>query len=85
MDARTAKHADALRRGLTKLGPTFFASICYCEGHGEIVQHYNVGCGGGFIRMMGPHDFCGGRGLLQGDQPAPLSVLNQVLVAGEPT
>lgn len=77
---RTAEHAAALKRGLERMCEGFTAELCgICEGHGERRQRYIEGM------MMGPCDYCGATGLRQGDEvraPAPLSVVNQVLVAG---
>lgn len=68
-------HADALRLGLSKLGPDFVAKICWwCDGTTvRKFEHCDV-CGKG--RFYG-----GALGLLIGNQPAPESVVNQVLVA----
>jgi hypothetical protein len=71
-------HAEALKRGLARLGPDFAAQLCWwCEGTtSHRFEHCSV-CGYG--------KFCGtALGLLQGDsKPAPESVVNQVLVAAE--
>lgn len=76
-------HAEQLKRGLARL-PHMIAHICpLCEGRGEREQNYIVGCGGGMCRMTGVCDWCDGSGLLQNDNAAPNSVVNQVLVAGE--
>lgn len=78
----TKEHAAALKRGLLAL-PGFLAHICgACDGEGQSLQHYNAGCGAGMVRMMGGCDWCDGMGLRQGDKPAPVSVVNQVLQAG---
>lgn len=75
--------ADQLRRGLARLGPTFTARICgVCEGEGSYSQTYNAGCGMGYYSTKGPCDWCKETGLMQGDRPAPRSVLNQVATAG---
>ena len=68
-------HAERLRRGLAALGPDFVASLCWwCDGTTtRNFDHCDV-CGKG--RMYGS-----ALGLLIGDQPAPESVVNQVLVA----
>jgi hypothetical protein len=80
------EHAKTLKNGLAALPSDFRAELCFmCEGIGEYEQTYTVGCGGGYYRSMGKCDYCGGIGLRQGDgfiAPAPLSVLEQVLVAG---
>lgn len=76
-------HANRLRRGLKRL-PEMVATICdLCEGRGEREQRYTIGCGFGLCHAIGVCDYCNGSGLLQGNEPAPDSVLNQVLVAGE--
>lgn len=69
------KHAERLRRGLIKLGPDFVATLCWwCRGRTQ--RHFK------------PCDVCGkGRhygsslGLLINSEPAPESVVAQVLVA----
>lgn len=67
-------HADALKLGLKRLGPDFYAHICACGGTGYSKVHY-WDC-----------EWCSGTGLCQGNgwkNAAPTSVLNQVLVAAE--
>lgn len=71
------EHAARLKRGLQVLGPNFIATLCYwCDGttvHG--FERCNV-CGRG--KAYGE-----ALGLLQGNTPAPESVVNQVLIAAE--
>ena len=68
-------HAERLKRGLSALGPDFVASLCWW-------------CDGTTVRKFEPCNVCGrGRlygsalGLLIGNEPAPESVVNQVLIA----
>ena len=70
-------HAKRLKAGLAALGPEFVAQICWW-------------CDGTTKRKFEPCNVCGkGRfygaalGLLIGNEPAPESVVNQVLVASE--
>jgi hypothetical protein len=77
---RAEEHAAALKRGLAQMVPGFTATLCRgCGGAGTPLN-------GGFGRAC---EECGGMGLCQGigrpygwRRPAPLSVVNQVLVAG---
>lgn len=76
---RQEEHAAALKRGLAKMAPGFTAELCpSCAGKGSRTT-YSEGC-----------EHCDGVGLCQGVghryswmRPAPLSVVNQVLVAGD--
>lgn len=73
-------HVAALRRGLARLGPTYLAKICYwCDGYTGIYSegHCHV-CGDG-------KPYGTALGLLIDGKPAPESVVNQVLIAGEST
>lgn len=75
------RHAKQLKLGLTALGPEFLASLCYwCEGETSKGGWSDYGhcqvCGRG--KPYGTT-----LGLLQGAQPAPESVVNQVLVAAD--
>lgn len=73
-----------LEAGLAKLGPDFNAQLCVvCKGDGRYEQTYTIGCGMGTCRSMGKCDYCNGKGLMQGNKPAPESVRNQVLQAGQ--
>ncbi len=64
------KHVATLKFGLFRLGEDFLAQVCWkCEG---TTKYDYWGCA-----------ICGATGLLQGNEAAPLSVLNQVLVAAE--
>jgi len=76
LDKRT-QHAAQLKRGLERLGPNFVATICYwCDGTTtHNFEHCHV-CGAG--KFYGTS-----LGLLINNKPAPDSVVNQVLVAGE--
>jgi hypothetical protein len=77
------KQKEQLEKGLSFL-PNLLARICpVCNGHGEYEQTYNAGCGMGLYQVTGPCSYCEGGGLLQGNLPAPSSVRNQVIVAGE--
>jgi hypothetical protein len=70
-------HAMQLKRGLEKLGPNFVATLCYwCEGTGHHKFEHCTVCGRG--KQYG----CA-LGLLIENTPAPESVVNQVLIAGE--
>ena len=71
------KHAERLKQGLAVLGPNFVAKLCWW-------------CDGTTMRKFEPCNVCGkgrvywaGLGLLIGNEPAPESVVNQVLVAAE--
>lgn len=66
----------ALIAGLERLGPRFLAEICYrCDGRGEMyIDH----CPGGYYWSTGLCDGCDGSGLIQGRNPAPRSVVEQV-------
>lgn len=72
----TDLHAQKLKRGLAALGPDFGVIICWwCEGTTlHRFEQCDV-CGKGYQQMP--------LGLLQGNNPAPASVVNQVLVAAE--
>lgn len=70
-------HAGDLKRGLDVLGPNFVAIICWW-------------CDGTTTRKFSPCDVCGkgliygcSVGLLVGNQPAPESVVQQVLEAAK--
>lgn len=70
-------HAAKLKRGLAILGPTYAAQLCWwCNGTtSRKFEHCTVcskGRGYGFAL-----------GLLIGNEPAPDSVVNQVLVAAD--
>jgi hypothetical protein len=71
------EHAAKLKAGLARLGPSFVARLCYwCEGNTmRNFEHCSV-CGRG--RFYGS-----ALGLLICNEPAPESVVNQVLVAAE--
>lgn len=78
------QHSANLAAGLLMLGPEFTAKICsICDGHGEREQTYTAGCGGGYFKSMGPCEYCEEHGLLQNGKPAPISVVIQVINAGE--
>ena len=76
--SREKEHAEALKRGLAKMPPGFTAELCaLCDGRGARGT-YDQAC-----------EYCGGHGLRQGvgrpyawKNPAPVSVVNQVLRAG---
>lgn len=81
---REDEHAAALRRGLERLGPGFVGHLCgVCKGGGSRRERYTAGCGMGSYWSTGACDWCDGIGLRQHDNPAPLTVLDQVLRAGE--
>lgn len=71
------EHAKKLKTGLAKLGPSFLAEICWwCDGTTmRKFEHCSV-CGKG--RQYGS-----ALGLLIHNEPAPESVVNQVLVAAD--
>lgn len=76
------EQAKEIEAGLELLGP-FLASKCaVCEGAGQYVQWYTIGCGMGSYKTMGKCDRCDGTGMIIGDQPALESVVNQVREAG---
>lgn len=78
------EHAKRLKLGLARMKPGFLAEICWaCKGTGRYEQSYNAGCGMGYYRMNGDCEYCKSRGLLMAAGPAPLSVVNQVIVATE--
>ena len=57
-----------------------YINTCYfCSGDGEYTQTYTAGCGGGYFRMKGPCDHCGGTGIrtTDGARVSP-SVLAQI-------
>lgn len=70
-------HKAQLERGLAKLGPDFCAQICWwCNG---TTRHNFESC-----------DVCGAHyglatGLIVFSKPAPASIVNQVLIAGDDT
>lgn len=69
-------HQAALHRGLEVLGPDFVAQICWwCKG---TTNHNYWGC-----EVCGPPGKGSPLGLLVNNEPAPYSVVNQVLVAAE--
>ena len=71
------KHAAKLKKGLEHLGVGFVAQLCYwCEGTTTRKFESCHVCGRG--RVYGTS-----LGLLINNQPAPESVVNQVLVAAE--
>ena len=75
---------DKLKQGLSLMRPGFAAELCWrCDGVGEYDQLYNMGCGMGMSNWKGDCEYCKGVGLLQGDKPAPPSVINQVITAAE--
>lgn len=75
--------ATQLTDGLSKLGPTFNAHLCeVCKGHGRYEQTYTVGCGMGSYLSMGRCGWCSGKGVMQGREVAPESVINQIMTAG---
>lgn len=79
-----AAHAEKLKRGLQALGPWFLARLCWwC--HGTTMPARSTGDYGGHCNVCGKdHPYGTALGLLTGDsQPAPESVVNQVLVAAE--
>lgn len=69
-----------------------YVQVCgWCQGKGEYEQTYTAGCGGGLFRSMGPCDHCKhpssgfhkGLGYVMKDgSEVPLSVINQIAVAG---
>lgn len=79
-------HAAALRAGLKQMAEGFSAYVCeICKGQGSYDQRYNAGCGMGYYTSKGDCDYCGATGLCQGSgmrNAAPVSVINQVLIAG---
>jgi len=70
-------HAAKLRVGLAKLGPNFVAEVCWwCNGTG---RHNYEHCD-----VCGKSKFYGtALGLLINNEPAPESVVNQVIVAAD--
>lgn len=73
------QHAEKLKVGLAKLGPEFVAKICWwCDGTTQRkFQNCDV-CGKGKVYGCS-------LGLLIGNEPAPESVVNQVLAAAGST
>lgn len=72
------EHAAKLQRGLALLGANFCAQICYwCKGETALIGegHCHV-CGNG-------KPYGTALGLLVNGQPAPESVVNQVVIAGD--
>lgn len=79
---REQEHAAELKAGLARLPSEFIARICIlCGGAGQRRQMFTAGCGGGYYHAMSGCDYCDGTGLLQGSEPAPASVREQVLQA----
>lgn len=75
LESERQAHKLRLTRGLAKLGPDFCAQICWwCKG---TTRHEYESCD-----VCGPH-YGMATGLLVFSQPAPASVVNQVLIAGE--
>lgn len=75
---KQAEHAAALIRGLARLPAGFCAALCYwCKGHTALL-------GEGHCHVCGHGKFYGSAlGLLSPNgEPAPESVVNQVLIAG---
>lgn len=70
------EHADKLKRGLTILGPTYVAQLCWwCDGTtARNFEHCSV---------CGKDGYASALGLLINNQSAPRSVVNQVLVAAD--
>lgn len=67
------KHAERLKRGLLRLGPGFLASLCWwCHGTASHKFEHCTVCGKHYGSALG---------LLVNNEPAPSSVVNQVLVA----
>lgn len=68
--------------------PAYIERCPVCKGAGEYEQTYNIGCGRGHSRMMGPCDYCkppyptflmaslGYR--MKSGAPVPYSVINQM-------
>jgi hypothetical protein len=74
---------ETLKAGMARLGPSFRARICWaCDGEGRYEQMYTAGCGQGYFRSLGDCDHCAGCGLVQGNAPAPKSIVAQVVQAG---
>lgn len=72
-------HAASLKKGLERLGPGFLAAICWwCDGTTMRKCEHCTVCGKG--RLYGS-----ALGLLIGNEPAPESVVNQVLEAAHTT
>lgn len=68
-------HKAKLVKGLATLGPDFLASLCWwCDGSTKReFESCNVCSDNGYGSALG---------LLVGGKPAPVSVVNQVLIAG---
>ena len=78
-------HAGRLAAGLSCMVHGFAAAVCpLCGGRGRGMQTYTEGCGARPWRAEGACNVCQATGLVQGDKPAPLSVINQVLTAAGP-
>lgn len=69
----TARNADLID-GMDYVKPCYF-----CSGEGEYEQTYTVGCGGGYYRMKGGCDHCGGTGIMTiNNTRVSKSVLKQI-------
>lgn len=44
-------------------GMDYLVTCYFCSGNGEYEQTYTAGCGGGYFRMKGICDHCGGAGI----------------------
>lgn len=67
-----AEHAARLVRGIRRMHPAFMGRVCeLCDGWGsEKHSPWSDAC-----------RWCNGTGVLVADQPAPFSVVNQIIVA----
>lgn len=80
---REAEHSAEIKAGLEHMIEGFMARVCgICDGQGAYEQTYTAGCGGGYFKMSGGCDYCAGTGMRQGSDPAPQSVVDQVVASG---
>lgn len=78
--------AIVLMNGRARMPANFVARLCgVCSGAGVYKQTYTAGCGLGYYQSEGQCDNCDGYGLMVGDKPAPISVVNQVIEAAKNT
>lgn len=74
------QHSEKLKHGLEVLGSNFVARICWCcDGTTDKRPEFGFGS----CERCSNNGYATGLGLLINGKPAPVSVVNQVLIAAE--
>lgn len=62
------------------IGDMDYIKVCWaCAGQTAYKQTYTIGCGQGYIEMMGPCSYCNETGILTAEgRPVSKSVLQQI-------